>query len=155
MPKWKQHFAKKFKLYHLSEKNLDGVELEPRSMSKDRAMECENIRTKRICVSTSIVGALQGIGYSDYDCIGKILYVHEPDNLDWLFEHDKIYKPNTKQVPDCDVTGEHWLKSKSRMKLVGKIKITNLVDGTGNENLSYMIDDYKTWCDDFEWEWTA
>lgn len=155
MPKWKQHFPKKFKLYHLSEKNLDGVELEPRPMSKDRAMECENIRTKRICVSTSIVGALQGIGYSDYDCIGKILYVHEPDNLDWLFEHDKIYKPNTKQVPDCDVTGEHWLKSKSRMKLVGKIKITNLVDGTGNDNLSYMIDDYKTWCDYFEWEWTA
>lgn len=155
MPKWKQHFPNKFKLYHLSESNLDGVELEPRSLSKERAMECENTRTKRICVSTSITGSLQGIGYSDYDCIGKILYVHEPENLEWLFEHDKIYKPTTKQVPDCEVTGEHWLKSKSRMKLIGKIRITDLIDGTNNDKLSYMIDGYKTWCDDFSWEWIA
>lgn len=155
MPKWKQHFPKKFKLYHLSESNLDGVELEPRPISKDRAMESEDTRSKRICVSTSIDGALQGIGYSDYDCIGKVLYVHEPANLDWLFEHDKVYQPNENQVPDAKVTGEFWLKAKSKMKLVGKIAITDLIDGSGDDSLMFFIKDYKTWCDKIKWKWLA
>lgn len=155
MPKWKQHFDKRFKLYHLSELNLDGVELKPRPPSKDRAMECEDTHSKRICVSTSIMGALQGIGYNDYDCIGKTLYVHEPENLEWLFEHDKVYKPNINQVPDSNVTCEFWLKAKSKMKLIGKIMITDLIDGSDDDNLAFFIKDYKTWCDKFEWKWIA
>ena len=155
MPKWKQHFPEKFKLYHLSESNLDGVELEPRPISKDRAMESEDTRSKRICVSTSIDGPMQGIGYSDYDSIGKDLYVHEPANLDWLFEHDKVYQPNENQVPDAKVTGEFWLKAKSKMKLVGKIAITDLIDGSGDDSLMFFIKDYKTWCDKIKWKWLA
>lgn len=84
-------------------------------------MEGENWRAKRFCMSTSVEGCLKGIGYSDYDCVGKILNVYVPEDLKQVFARRIVYKPSTKQVPDADVTGEHWIKGKFMLKHIGKI----------------------------------
>ena len=155
MPAWKQHFEQPFDLYHLSRENLDGVVLTPKALSKERAMESENWRTKRICVSTSIDKALMAFGYSDYDCIGVRLYVHTPQNIDSLFQHDNVYKPSLKQVPDVFVTDEHWLKAKTTMKCIGQIEILDIHDQSGNDEFKYMIYDTPCWCDVFDWKWVS
>ena len=99
----KQHFSKPFALYHLSERCLDGETFSPRPLDKDRAMEGENWRTKRICVSTSIDGALSSL----VDCMcewhGIEFYVHVPSNLDKLFKNGNVYQTcqDIKPVVSC------------------------------------------------------
>ena len=124
--KWKQHFDKPFVLYHLSEKDLNGQTLHPRKMEKDRVMEGEDWRSKRICVSTSIDGALSSLASCMTCPFGEKFYVHTLTNLDELFMHDKVYKPSKKQVPDAEATGEHWLKAPATLECIGKVEIIDI-----------------------------
>lgn len=147
--KWKQHYNNSFPLYHLSEECHDGKVFIPRSMDKDRVMEGENWRTKRICVSKSIDGAISALVDSISMPTGMKFYVHVIDNAIDLFRRDKIYKPTIKQVPDCQVTDEYWLKDKAFLKCIGMIEIGSIKDNP----LFYIWDGEMTRMDRFEWRW--
>lgn len=89
----------KDQLYHISEeKNLKI--LTPRIPDNYFTENgYEDNTTKRVCLSTSISGALAGLGMN---LEGKVLTVYKPE--------DKIItkKPNKKQVPDIEITDEVW-----------------------------------------------
>ena len=148
----KRHFDTPFNLYHLSEENHDGQLFEPRSMDKMRVMEGENWKTPRICVSSSIDGAVSALVDSMSCSTGLRLWVHVPQNLLELFASNKVYKPSLRQVPDSETTGEHWLKAPALMKAIGQIEVTG-VDSSAN--LYYMWDGKKTRMDRFNWKWTV
>ena len=137
-------------LYHLSEKNLDGETFMPRSMPKWRAMEGENWRIKRICVSNSIDGALTALLSSDSQPFGKHLFVHVPENLDELLAKKKIYKPTKNQVPDVEATHEQWIKAPAKMVCIGEIEV---VDINAEIDLSYEDNGQQVPLDAFVWKW--
>ena len=150
--KHKHHFTEQFPLYHLSEKNYDGQTFSPRSMDKDRVMEGENWKTKRICVSKSIDGAISALCDSMSMPYGLQLYVHIPINLDDLFLRNKVYQPSTKQVPDAVVTDEFWLKDDTIWKCIGKIEVGHVRDDI---DLTYELDGDILSMDRFEWKWIS
>ena len=147
----KRHFTKPFELYHLSEVNCDGVTFDPRPMDKERVMDGENWRIPRICVSTSIDGALSAL----LDCVtmpyGKRLWVHVPIDIDSLFNSRNVYKPTLKQVPDADVTGEHWLTAPVKMKTIGQVEVID-IDEDASLHYNWLGED--TEIDRFKWRWT-
>lgn len=147
--KWKQHYDTPFPLWHLSEECHDGEVFTPRSLTIERVMEGENWRAKRICVSKSIDGAVSALMDSVSTSYGIMLHVHEIVNLNELFKNDKIYKPTTKQVPDCETTDEYWLKGKALLKCIGVIEVGHITDNP----LFYMWCGVETRMDRFEWKW--
>ena len=87
-------------------------------------MEGEDWRRKRICVSTSIDGALTALLSSDSEAFGKRMFVHVPENIAVLeSKKNKIFTPTTKLLPDVDVTGEKWIKCPVKMKCIGEIEV--------------------------------
>ena len=137
-------------LYHLSDKNHDNETFVPRPMPKWRVMEGENWKAKRICVSTSIDGALTALLSSDSQPFGKHLFVHIPENLDVLKSKNKIYVPSTKQVPDAYVTHECWIKAPAKMKCIGELEVMDI-----DENVDLSYDKYGLVfkLDGFKWKW--
>ena len=146
----RQQYPKTMKLFHVSTLCHDGEMFLPRPMDKDSVMEGENWKAKRICVSDSIDGAVSAIVDSISNFTGLKLYVHEPENLESLVKKHKVYKPNVKQVPDCEVTGEHWLKAPAKMKCIGQIEILGI---DLDSKLEYMWYGSKTSMDRFKWRW--
>lgn len=155
MPKWKQHYPSIFQLYHLSTCSLDGEVLKPRKPQPSRVMEGEDIRSKRVSVSADITRAISALGYDDYDCVGKVLFVHVPENLEELFKKGNVYKPSTKQVPDCEATHEYWLKGPAKMKLIGKIELTSMDNEAGKKEMRFEDIDGKPsqWYGKWKWKW--
>lgn len=137
-------------VYHLSEKNHDDELFTPRPMEKWRVMEGENWKTRRICVSTSIDGALAALLSSDSQPFGKHLFVHVPDDVDALLAKNKIFTPSCKQVPDVDATNERWIKCPTTMTCIGEIEV---IDIDENVELSYVVDGTKQMLDAFKWKW--
>lgn len=87
-------------------------------------MEGENWKRKRICVSTSIDGALTALLSSDSEAFGKHMFVHVPENIKSLeSKKNKIFTPTTKLLPDVDVTEEKWIKCPVKMKCIGEIEV--------------------------------
>ena len=148
----KRHFDKPFQLYHLSEENNDGKTFEPRPLDKDRAMEGENWKSPRICVSDSIDGAVSALVDSMSCFSGLHLWVHVPKNLDELFKANKVYKPSTKQVPDAEATGEHWLRAPAELMAIGQIEILD-IDESSRMHFSWLGDDATI--DRFHWRWIS
>ena len=147
----KRHFDEPFQLYHLSKENLDGKRLEPRPMDKMRVMEGEDWKVPRICVSTSIDGAVSALLDSVSCPFGTKLWVHVPTNLEELFKENKVHRPSLRQVPDAEVTGEHWLKAPTTFKAIGKIEVIG-IDSTSS--LYYRWKDEDTRLERFTWKWT-
>lgn len=152
MAKWLQTYEHPFKLYHLSKTNLDGVEVFPRPLDKERVMEGEAWRPKRICVSSSIDGALASLD-APYN---ENYFVHIPENLESLFAKKKVYKPSLKQVPDSELTGEYWLKASCKMVCIGEITTLGIAPKKSrsiylkhHNSSSYFIVDF------LEWKWIA
>lgn len=151
MPKWLQTYEHPFQLYHLSTTNLDGIEVVPKSLTKERAMEGEAWRPKRICVSSSIDGALAAL-----DAYKENYFVHVPENLESLFARKKVYKPSLQQVPDSGLTNEYWLKASCKMICIGEITTLGIVPNKSRgiwlkyrNGCSYFIVDF------LEWKWVA
>ena len=136
-------------LYHLSFECHDGEVFSPRRMDKDAVMEDEDWKTPRVCVSTSVDGALSSILDSDLNPIGKVLWVHVVDNLQKLASNGSIYKPSTNEVPDADVTGEHWLTAPAKLKAVGQIEVTDIAE----ECVQYVCSGYEDFVARFKWKW--
>lgn len=138
-------------LFHLSNRNCDNEIFVPRQMPKWRAMEGENWRIKRICVSDSIDGALASLLSCDSQPFGKHLFVHIPEDLDRIWSKNKVFFPTRKHIPDVEATHEMWIKVPVKMKCVGEIEI---IDIDPNVDLSYEDDDGQNIpLDSFIWKW--
>ncbi len=148
----KRHFDTPFKLFHLSEENLDGKTLEPRQLDKMRVMEGEDWKVPRICVSTSIDGAVSSLVDSMSCPRGLKFLVHVPLDLDSLFKANKVHRPSLKQVPDAEVTGEHWLKAPATFKTIGQIEIDGIDDSC---DIWYQWKWREEKIDRFKWHWTV
>lgn len=129
------------KIYFLSESNMDGKTLLPRIPSNYMTKNgYEESKTPRVCFSTSIDGSLMGLSQNLKD---KELYVHIPES------EVNIYKPSVKQVPDCKITGEVWVKDKVNIKCIGKIKV---IKDKGLPGHRYMYGDGKS-AELYDWDW--
>lgn len=102
--------------YHLSEKNCNNKVFRPR-VPKDAYVDGD-IKTKRICVSTAIIGAARAIIPVYWPHYAFEYYVHIPIN------NNKVIKPKESQVYDVHNTRERWLMENTAMKCIGKIKVT-------------------------------
>ena len=134
-------------LYHLSYENHDGQTFTPRSMPKWRVMEGEDYKSLRVCLSTSIDGALAAIESCNSMPFGDCLFVHVPDDISSLA--GKIVIPSPEKVPDAEATGEVWAKAPVKMRCIGKIEVKDLLD----ESKCYMHYGQKLQVDLFKWEW--
>ena len=129
------------KIYFLSNTNMDGKVLSPRIPSNFMTKNgYEESKTPRVCFSTSIDGSLMGLSQNLKD---KELYIHIPES------EVNIYKPSVKQVPDCKITGEVWVKDKVNIKCIGKIKV---IKDKGLPGHRYMYGDGKS-AELYDWDW--
>ena len=103
-------------LYHISESNLNGKTLRPRI--PENRMSGEDSRHVRVCFSTNITGCIRAIN-PDVLRYDDIFYVMVP------FDYSKlsVYKPSEKEVPDVKETREKWVRSKVKLKCIGRIKV--------------------------------
>jgi hypothetical protein len=77
------------------------------------SMNGEDITTPRVCVSLSLMECLAGIGKLMEDVLSFNSYKIDSPFLGGYvisrLDADYLVKPNSKLVPDADVTNEHWL----------------------------------------------
>lgn len=108
------------KYYHVSEKKSPFISLTPRIPSNHfTRIGAEDKVTPRICVSSSIDGALIALGKN---LQGKVLYVYELDDYKGdVVTNSEIRK--RKLVPDAKVTGEVWLLKPAKLRQVAVVKV--------------------------------
>lgn len=110
--------------YFVSE-NPDWVELKPRVPDNFFTKNgYEDNSTARVCFSPSIDGCLAGLSQN---LDGKKFTVYEPIDI----SKHKVFKPNTKAVPDSDITNELWICDDVKLKKVGNITITGNLGKNG------------------------
>lgn len=128
-------------MYNLSDQNLDGKYLYPRIPENYFTRKgYEDKTTKRVCFSPSISKCLMA---ASSHIKGKEFYVHVPDGK------YSVYKPTTKEVPDCKITGELWVTQPVKLKCIGKILCTDAKDKPGHL-YEYREDDYSIL---YEWNY--
>ena len=104
--------------YFISEKDLGDVTLKPRVPRNYMTKHgYEDSETPRISFAPSIDQCLAGLSQNLDD---KTFYVYEPVDISKC----EVYKPNSKAVPDSDITNELWITNETKLKPVKKIKIT-------------------------------
>jgi len=77
----------------------------------------EDSNTPRISFAPSIDKCLAGLSQN---VDGQTFSVYEPTDI----SKHTVYKPNTKAVPDSDITGELWICENVPLKKSGTIKVT-------------------------------
>ena len=101
----------------------------------------EDGKIKRVCFAKSIDGSLRGMSQN---LKGIKLYVHIPDgNYD-------VYNPTIKEVPDCKITGEVWIKEPVKLKCIGLIEVIN---DTGEDGIPYKYGNNTAELYDWDWKW--
>lgn len=102
-------------LYHLSEKNLDGVTLYPRVPKNTLTnLGYEDGLTPRVSLSDSIAGGLVGLSQN---LDGKKLFVHNVKN------RVATKKPTTQEVPDVMHTNEIWALEPVTLQKIKEIDV--------------------------------
>ena len=122
-------------LYFVTQKdfNNDFIILNPR-IPKTIGDDEEAI-TPRICMSTSILGAMSSICKNlNYGC-KTFIYKLEISN-DEMNDDTYIHYPTENEVPDAFYTGEVWVLKSVQLKLFKTLKITNINIHDVNENIS-------------------
>lgn len=128
-------------LYHLSTNNLDSKILKPRIPDNFLVKNgYENSTIKRVCFATSIDKCLRAMSYN---IKGIEFYVHIPD------KKYNTYKPSVKEVPDCKITGEIWIREPVKLKCIGKIKV---IKDKGEPGLKYQYGDKEAELYDWDYE---
>ena len=106
-------------LYHISVENHDGELFVPRVPYGAKEWG-EDYITKRICVSTSIVGCIRAVDPCMW-CPRVDWYVHIPYNTEELYERGSVVVPSEKEVGDVMITREKWITEPVKMKCIGII----------------------------------
>lgn len=102
------------KVYFITQKYMgDSVILKPKL--PESAPDYEG-NIPRICVSTSILGALSSIGRNVYLIIDTYIYICDLDE-------SELIQPGY-NVPDVDMTGELWILIEKEFTLHKIIKLT-------------------------------
>ena len=101
----------------------------------------EDSKTPRVCFAPSINSCLMALSQK---CTGMELYVYIPDG------NYEIYHPSVSQVPDVNITGEVWIKSKVRVKKIGKIKV---IGDKGLDGHPYRYGNKTAELYDWNWKW--
>ena len=133
--------VKSSSLYFISEKkNLK--ELKPRVPNNYFTKNgFEDGTIARVCFAKSVAKSLMALSYS---CAGKIFYVYQPA------KEYMTYKPTTKEVPDCKITGEIWIREPVELKCIGKIKCTK---DAGKPGHKFKYGNNTAELYDWEYEW--
>lgn len=104
--------------YFVSEKQLKNLVLTPRIPNNYLTNNgYEDNKTARVSFAPSVQKCLAGLSKNLND---KVLYVYMPKNISKC----SVYKPNTKAVPDSNITDELWITNPVELKEVSKIRIT-------------------------------
>lgn len=100
----------------------------------------EDKDTKRVSFAPTVSKCLAGLSQN---VEGKTYYVYSPDDI----KSYRVYKPNTKAVPDSKITDELWITEPVRLKQVGKIKVTGNKgeDGKSFSYGSHTAELYDDW----------
>lgn len=113
--------------YFISEQQFEDSHLEPRVprnfMTKNGY---EDNETPRISFAPSVGQCLAGLSQNVEN---KTFYVYEPVDISKC----EVYKPNTKAVPDSDITSELWVVNPIDIKQTRKIKVTGNLGKDGKE----------------------
>lgn len=132
-----------FKLYHVSEENLNGKVLTPRIPDNFLTKHgYEENKTPRVSFSTSIDGCLVGLSQNIKD---KEFFVFEPDDYSKI----QVKGVNVALVPDAQLTHEKWVTTSVKLKLVGKIKVHDAKDPA----LTYTYGPDNTKAEMYAWNW--
>lgn len=133
--------VKSSSLYFISEKkNLK--ELKPRVPDNYFTKNgFEDGKTARVCFTKSVAKSLMAVSLR---YAGKIFYVYQPA------KEYMTYKPTTKEVPDCKITGEIWIREPVELKCIGKIKCTK---DAGKPGHKFKYGNNTAELYDWEYEW--
>ena len=104
-------------LFFISRNNMHNSILNPRIPDNYFTQNgYEDNTTNRVCLAPSVDKALMALSQN---CKDKEFYVHVPinDNL-------RLKKPTVSEVPDSIATGEIWSLDPTKIKCIGKIKVT-------------------------------
>ena len=123
--------------YFVSDRDFDGQTLYPR-LPENRAPN-EDESTERVCVSQSIDGCLVATYYG----VGNIIYVH-------TCESDQVISPTFKQVEDAMFTGEQWILEPVEMKLLIRLKITQVIKRTLGDKIPLNTYCYGIYLNDLD-----
>lgn len=95
-------------LYHVSRELDLKPFFHPRVPSKDRMLKCENSTIPRLCVSTTLEGALSAIprDYEDICDIPFRIYEFNSDNH-FVIPYSVLYEKE--EVIDANITKECWI----------------------------------------------
>lgn len=131
--------------YFISEKEMDGKELKPRIPSNYLTKHgYEDSETSRICFTDDVGKCLTALSQN---VKGKTFNVYEPDDI----KKYSVYKPNTKAVPDSDITGELWITEPVKLKNIGRITVTG-DDGKPGKRYKYGSKYAELYGWDYEWK---
>ena len=132
------------KLYFLSTINMNDDKLTPRIPSNYFTKNnYEENKTPRVCFAKTIDGCLMGLSKNLTD---KEFYVHVPDPDGYY----NVYNPTIKEVPDCKITGEVWIKKPVDLKCIGKIKV---LKDTGEVGIPFKYGDKTAELYKWDWKW--
>ena len=139
-----QERSDNIKLYFLTKVDMkDSAILQPRVPQNfliDNGYE--DGKTKRVCFSTSINGALMALSQN---LENTELYVYEPVDVSL----SDIYKPSITEVPDKSITGEIWIKKPVNIKFIGKIRVKD----AKKTPHKYRYGDKTAELYDWNWKW--
>lgn len=115
------------KIYHVSSAKNATISLSPRVPNNFMTQNgFEDNKTARVCVSTSVDGALKAMSMN---LKGKTLYVYSAD-----IPNAEIYKPTMSEVPDAHITGERWIKRPVTLNYEKSIVVGEAKDKEYNYN---------------------
>lgn len=89
----------------------------------------EDSSTPRVSFAPSVDKCLAGLSQN---VEGKTFTVYKPKDI----KKYKIYKPNTKAVPDSSITDELWICEPVKLEKIGTLKVTGNEGGSG-KSFSY------------------
>lgn len=102
----------------------------------------EEDKTPRVCFADSIDGCLRA--YSQ-NIEGMEFIVVQPVG------HYKVITPTITQVPDAKVTGEKWITTPVKYKIIGSIKVGKAKD----KSYTYKYGDRVAELYDWDWQWES
>jgi hypothetical protein len=109
--------SKTVKLYHLSSfKWDDNTVFYPRV--PDNTIDGEDLKTKRVCVSTSVTGCFKSLSYYGSGS-SATAWLYKPIQHGRKKISEYIFKPTEDEVPDVKYTKEKWITCPVKMKCLG------------------------------------
>lgn len=120
------------KYYFVSKKRLKNNTISPRIPQNRLTLSGkEDNKTKRICVSKSILGCLHS---TNIYATNKRIYLYN-----CIVDTKFVVQPSEKQVSDAKLTGEEWIicDTKMNLEMILHVKNTDIND----EYIKYTIKD--------------